>query len=94
MKNKLTLLFVAFSICLSFSFSIMAQNTGAIAGTVLDQNGGVVPNATVTVTALLGEDKMSSPFLLNSQICISSEKLNYKKCFFTRINNKYSGYKI
>ena len=47
MKNKLTLLFgLIISICLLFSFSIVAQTTGSIAGTIIDQNGAVVPNAT------------------------------------------------
>ncbi|MDQ3711138.1 MAG: TonB-dependent receptor [Acidobacteriota bacterium] len=56
MKNKLTLLSAIISICLLFSFSIMAQTTGSIAGTVVDQNGAVVPNATVIVTGESGQE--------------------------------------
>ena len=57
MKNKLTLLFgLIISICLLFSFSIVAQTTGSIAGTIIDQNGAVVPNATVTVKGRSGEE--------------------------------------
>ncbi len=33
-----------------------AQTTGSIAGTVIDQNGGVVPNATVTVKGQSGQE--------------------------------------
>lgn len=48
MNNKLALfLGLTISICFLFSLSIMAQTTGSIAGTVIDQTGAVVPNATV-----------------------------------------------
>ena len=57
MKNKLALLFGAvFSICLLFSISIMAQTTGSVAGTVSDQTGALVPNATVTVKGTTGQE--------------------------------------
>lgn len=36
--------------------AIQAQNTGSIAGTVVDQNGAVVPNATVNVKGETGQE--------------------------------------
>ncbi len=57
MNNKLALfLSLTISICLLFSLSIMAQTTGSIAGTVVDQNGAIVPNATVVVTGEGGQE--------------------------------------
>ncbi len=55
-ENKIILLFGLISICLLFSLSIMAQTTGSIAGTVVDQNGAIVPNATVVVAGEGGQE--------------------------------------
>jgi outer membrane receptor protein involved in Fe transport len=64
------LMFV-FAMCLSlFAIGAMAQtaNTGAIEGTVLDPNGAVVPNATVTVTG---------PGLLSPRTATTDERGHY-----------------
>src|SRR5260370_41709298 len=54
MKNVLMLLMVL-SIALAgqAAFAQDIQTRGSIGGTVTDQNGGALPNATVTVTGLL-----------------------------------------
>jgi hypothetical protein len=43
-------------IALVFQFSIYAQTTGSISGTVADSNGAVVPNASVTVKGAAGQE--------------------------------------
>ncbi len=50
-NTLLVMVLVAFG-----QLAIQAQNTGAIAGTVVDQNGAVVPNATVTVKGESGQE--------------------------------------
>lgn len=52
-KSRLILAIALLAICQS---SIFAQTTGSISGTVLDQNGAVVPNATVVVKGEGGQE--------------------------------------
>src|SRR4051812_24713285 len=35
-------------VCLAFSHSVIARTTGALSGTVVDQQGGALPGVTVT----------------------------------------------
>ena len=56
MRQLLNSLTVVMVIILS-QFAVQAQTTGSIAGTVIDQNGAVVPNATVSlVDAIKGTE--------------------------------------
>ena len=69
------LMFV-FAMCLSlFAVGAMAQTatTGAIEGTVLDPNGAVVPNATVTVTG---------PGLLSPRTATTDDRGHYSIAIF------------
>ncbi len=56
MKKILGKLTVILAMLFIGQFAIEAQTTGSIAGTVVDQNGAVVPNATVTVTGESGQE--------------------------------------
>ncbi len=47
-------------VLITSQLAIQAQTTGAIAGTVIDQNGAVVPNATVTVKGQSGQEFTAS----------------------------------
>ncbi|MDQ3062522.1 MAG: carboxypeptidase-like regulatory domain-containing protein, partial [Acidobacteriota bacterium] len=55
MKKFLNSLTVLMVIILSH-FAVQAQTTGSIAGTVVDQTGALVPNATVTVKGESGQE--------------------------------------
>ena len=44
------------TIVIAFSLSVQAQTTGSIAGTVIDINGAVVPNATVVIKGEAGQE--------------------------------------
>src|SRR5687767_3227627 len=49
--------FLAVMSAIAFSqLVIQAQTTGSIAGTVIDPNGAVVPNATITVKGESGQE--------------------------------------
>ena len=50
--SSLTVLLLIFS----YQSSVQAQTTGSIAGTIIDTNGAVVPNATVTVKGEGGQE--------------------------------------
>ena len=41
---------------ISLQLAVQAQTTGSVAGTVVDQNGGLIPNATVTVKGTSGQE--------------------------------------
>ncbi|MBA4185357.1 MAG: carboxypeptidase regulatory-like domain-containing protein, partial [Acidobacteria bacterium] len=56
MKQILGNLTVILAMLFIGQFAVEAQTTGSIAGTVIDQNGAVVPNATVTVTGEGGQE--------------------------------------
>ncbi|MBA3692845.1 MAG: TonB-dependent receptor, partial [Acidobacteria bacterium] len=56
MKQFLGKLTVILAMLFIGQFAVEAQTTGSIAGTVIDQNGAVVPNATVTVTGEGGQE--------------------------------------
>lgn len=55
MKRFLNILMALLLIALG-QLAISAQTTGAIAGTVIDQNGSIVPNATITVKGEGGQE--------------------------------------
>ena len=42
-------------IVLSHQFTIQAQTTGSIGGTVVDSNGAVLPNASITIKGQSGQ---------------------------------------
>ena len=48
--RKLSLIFLAALSFPSRSFLLLAQSTGSIRGTITDQTGSVIPNATSTLT--------------------------------------------
>lgn len=56
MKGKFYQLGVVLLLITISQFAIYSQTTGAIAGTVLDTNGAIVPNATVTVKGQGGQE--------------------------------------
>ena len=54
--RKFTKLVIAFAAIMIAQVAINAQNTGSIAGTVMDPNGAVVPGATVKVKGAAGQE--------------------------------------
>jgi hypothetical protein len=55
MRERLQRLLAASAIILVFGLTAFAQTSGSIAGAVADANGAVVPNATVRVTGVSGQ---------------------------------------
>lgn len=53
--KKLVLCLFTLAVALLLPLAAQAQTTGAIAGTVVDQTGAVVPGATVTVRGEAGQ---------------------------------------
>jgi hypothetical protein len=60
MKQSLNKLIATLAIIFVAQSIALAQTTGSIAGTVVDQNGSVVPNATVTVKGQSGQEFTAS----------------------------------
>lgn len=56
MRQFLCGLTVVLAMLLICRLAVSAQTTGAIGGTVVDQNGAVVPNATITVKGTSGQE--------------------------------------
>lgn len=56
MKGKYFLLTALAFLMLSLQTAVLAQTTGSISGTVVDQNGAVVPNATVVARGEGGQE--------------------------------------
>src|SRR5688500_5475602 len=54
--RKILSILAAWLLIIGSQIAIQAQTTGSIAGTVVDQNGAVVPNATVTVKGEGGQE--------------------------------------
>lgn len=56
MRKLFSRLSVVLALIIACQFAAQAQTTGAIAGTVLDQTGAIVPNATVLIRGASGQE--------------------------------------
>lgn len=50
MTKRILSLLLSTLACVWLSMPLMAQDTGIISGTVTDESGAVIPNATLTIT--------------------------------------------
>ena len=76
-KRILLTSWVAFCLCM-LSFAARAQvDQGAVTGTVVDQQGAVIPNADVTVTDLGTALKLETP--KPAQLCKNIPSTRFQK---------------